>query len=116
MTCMNPTTQQLKVMERSPLRTAQEILRRIPRACDSPCINRSPNLNAFVECWIRRVKDEFLSKLIFFGRSSAERALKGTRSANRTLSPLSPPSTLLAGGRDDVDDDPRAHARPARAA
>ncbi|MBK6940453.1 MAG: transposase [Planctomycetes bacterium] len=37
---------------------------------------RSPNLNAFVERWIRSVKDECLSRLIFFGRSSVERALK----------------------------------------
>jgi putative transposase len=36
---------------------------------------RSPNLNAFVERWIRTVKDECLGKLIFFGRASVERAL-----------------------------------------
>lgn len=36
---------------------------------------RSPNLNAFVERWIRTVKDECLGKLIFFGRKSVERAL-----------------------------------------
>ena len=37
---------------------------------------RSPNLNAFIERWIRTVKDECLGKLIFFGRASVERALK----------------------------------------
>ncbi|MCC7170199.1 MAG: transposase, partial [Planctomycetes bacterium] len=37
---------------------------------------RSPNLNSFVERWIRSVKDECLGKQIFFGRSSVERALK----------------------------------------
>jgi putative transposase len=36
---------------------------------------RSPNLNAFVERWIRTVKDECLGKLFFFGRASVERAL-----------------------------------------
>jgi putative transposase len=36
---------------------------------------RSPSLNAFVELWIRTVKDECLGKLIFFGRASIERAL-----------------------------------------
>ncbi len=36
---------------------------------------RSPNLNAFVERWIRTVKDECIGKLTFFGRASVERAL-----------------------------------------
>lgn len=36
---------------------------------------RSPDLSAFVERWIRTVKDECLGKLIFFGQWSAERAL-----------------------------------------
>src|SRR6202790_5123157 len=36
---------------------------------------RSPNLNAFVERWVRSVKQECLSKLILFGESSLRRAL-----------------------------------------
>jgi len=36
---------------------------------------RSPNLNAFVERWVRSVRDECLSKLILFGESSLRRAL-----------------------------------------
>ncbi len=36
---------------------------------------RSPNRNAFVERWIRTVKNECLDKLIFFGRASVQRAL-----------------------------------------
>jgi hypothetical protein len=35
----------------------------------------SPNLNAFAERWVRSVKEECLSKLIFFGESSLRRAL-----------------------------------------
>jgi putative transposase len=36
---------------------------------------RSPNLNAFVERWVRSVKQECLSKLILFGETSLRRAL-----------------------------------------
>jgi putative transposase len=36
---------------------------------------RSLNLNAFTERWVRRVKEECLSKLILFGESSLRRAL-----------------------------------------
>ena len=36
----------------------------------------SPNLNAFVERWIRTMKNECLDKLIFFGRASVKRSLK----------------------------------------
>src|ERR1700722_14616881 len=36
---------------------------------------RSPNLNAFAECWVRSVKEECLSKLILFGEASLRRAL-----------------------------------------
>ena len=36
---------------------------------------RSPNLNAFAERWVRSVKEECLSKLIFFGVGSLWRAL-----------------------------------------
>ena len=35
----------------------------------------NPNLNAFVERWVRSVRDECLSKLILFGESSLRRAL-----------------------------------------
>jgi putative transposase len=36
---------------------------------------RSPNLNAYAERWVKSVKDECLSKLIFFGEGSLRRAL-----------------------------------------
>src|SRR5262249_45271903 len=36
---------------------------------------RSPNLNAFVERWVRSVKEECTSRLIFFGENSLRRAL-----------------------------------------
>jgi hypothetical protein len=36
---------------------------------------RSPNLNAFAERWVRSVKEECLSRLIFFGEQSLRRAL-----------------------------------------
>ena len=36
---------------------------------------RSPNLNAFAERWVRSVKEECLSRLIFFGENSLRRAL-----------------------------------------
>jgi putative transposase len=36
---------------------------------------RSPNLNAFAERWVRSVKEECLSRLIFFGETSLRRAL-----------------------------------------
>ena len=35
----------------------------------------SPNLNAFAERWVRSVKEECLSRLIFFGENSLRRAL-----------------------------------------
>jgi hypothetical protein len=36
---------------------------------------RSPNLNAFAERWVRSVKEECLSRLIFSGEHSLRRAL-----------------------------------------
>ena len=36
---------------------------------------RSPNLNGFAERWVRSVKEECLSRLIFFGEHSLRRAL-----------------------------------------
>jgi putative transposase len=36
---------------------------------------RSPNLNAFVERWVRSVKQECLSRLVLFGEGSLRRAL-----------------------------------------
>ena len=36
---------------------------------------RSPNLNAYAERWVRSVKEECLSKLIFSGEASLRRAL-----------------------------------------
>ena len=36
---------------------------------------RSPNLNAFAERWVRSVKEECLSRLIFFGEHSLRRAV-----------------------------------------
>ena len=40
-----------------------------------PLPARSPNLNAFVECRVKSVKDGCLSKLILFGETSLRRAL-----------------------------------------
>ena len=37
---------------------------------------RSPNLNSFVERWVKSAKDECLSKLILFGERSLRLALK----------------------------------------
>jgi Integrase core domain len=37
---------------------------------------RSPNLNSFVERWVRSVREECLSKLILFGERSLRRALQ----------------------------------------
>jgi putative transposase len=37
---------------------------------------RSPNLNAFLERFMRSMKSECLNRMIFFGRNSLERALK----------------------------------------
>ena len=37
---------------------------------------RSPNLNAFAERFVRSVKEECVGRMIFFGRSSLERALR----------------------------------------
>jgi transposase InsO family protein len=36
---------------------------------------RSPNLNAFAERFVRTIKEECVDRMIFFGRSSLERAL-----------------------------------------
>ena len=36
---------------------------------------RSPNLNAFIERYMRSMKDECLNKMIFFGEKSLRRAL-----------------------------------------
>jgi putative transposase len=36
---------------------------------------KSPNLNAYAECWVRSVKEECLAKLILFGERSLKRAL-----------------------------------------
>ena len=37
---------------------------------------RSPNLNAYAECFVRSVKQECLNRLIFFGEESLRRALR----------------------------------------
>ena len=37
---------------------------------------RSPNLNAHAERWVKSVKEECLSKLVFFGEASLKRALE----------------------------------------
>jgi putative transposase len=37
---------------------------------------RSPNLNAWVERFVRSIKEECLSKMIFFGERSLHRAIK----------------------------------------
>ena len=36
---------------------------------------KSPNLNAFMERWFRSLKSESLSRMIFFGKRSLERAV-----------------------------------------
>src|SRR5262245_33394235 len=36
---------------------------------------RSPNLNAYAECWVRSVKEECLSRVILFGEASLRHAL-----------------------------------------
>jgi len=36
---------------------------------------KSPNLNAFMERWFRRLKSECLDRIIFFGQRSLERAV-----------------------------------------
>ena len=36
---------------------------------------RSPNLNAYAERWVRSIKQECLSKLIFFGEASLRKAI-----------------------------------------
>jgi hypothetical protein len=41
-----------------------------------PLPPRSPNLNAYAECWVRSVKEEVLSRVILFGASSLRHALK----------------------------------------
>ena len=37
---------------------------------------RSPNLNAFAERFVRSIKSECLSKMIFFGQASLDRAIR----------------------------------------
>ena len=37
---------------------------------------RAPNMNAFAERFVRTIKDECLSKLIFFGEGMLQRALR----------------------------------------
>jgi putative transposase len=37
---------------------------------------RSPNLNAYAECWVRSVKEECLGKLILLSEGSLRRALR----------------------------------------
>jgi hypothetical protein len=37
---------------------------------------RSPNLNSYAERWVRKMKEECLSKLILFGEGSLRRALR----------------------------------------
>src|SRR5204863_2024597 len=37
---------------------------------------RSPNLNSYAERWVKSVKEECLSRLILFGKSSLRRALQ----------------------------------------
>jgi hypothetical protein len=42
---------------------------------------KSPNLNAFMERWFRSLKSESLSRMIFFGKRSLERAVAEIRRA-----------------------------------
>src|SRR4029077_907159 len=41
----------------------------------TPLPARSPNLNAYAERWVRSIKEDCLSKLIFFGETSLRRAV-----------------------------------------
>jgi len=41
-----------------------------------PLPPRSPNLNAYAERWVRSVKEECLSRLIFFGEKALWHALR----------------------------------------
>jgi hypothetical protein len=69
---------------------------------------RSPNLNAFAECWVRSVKAECLSELILFGESSLQRALtefvayyhSETQPSGKGNSLLFPASALKTRRRD----------------
>ena len=64
-----------------PARSRYEVLasfRAMPASGKVKCLAlppRSPNLNAFVERWVRSVKQECLSRLILFGEGSLRRAL-----------------------------------------
>ena len=40
-----------------------------------PLPPRSPNLNAYAECWVRSVKEECLSRVILYGEASLRHAL-----------------------------------------
>jgi len=66
---------------------------------------RSPNLNAFAERFVRSIKDECLSRMIFFGQASLRRAIKHFMAhyhaernhqglANLLLQPISAPALL----------------------
>ena len=37
---------------------------------------KSPNLNAYMERWFRRLKTECLDRMVFFGRKSLENAVR----------------------------------------
>jgi len=75
---------------------------------------RSPNLNAFAERWVRSVKEECTSKLIFFGEGSLRRALtqyiehyrqerNHQEKENRILLPLPRcPAQRRGGGRGEM--------------
>jgi putative transposase len=66
---------------------------------------RSPNLNAFAERFVRSIKEECLSRMIFFGQASLRHAVKNYMAhyhlernhqglGNRLLQPISAPALL----------------------
>ena len=59
---------------------------------------RSPNLNAFAERWVRSVKEECLSRLIFFGENSLRRAL------TQYIDGLPPGNEMWSSGEPPVSD------------
>jgi putative transposase len=48
---------------------------------------RSPNLNLYAGRWVRSIKEESLSRLILFGKSSLRRALQHNRTLPRGAQP-----------------------------
>jgi len=69
---------------------------------------RSPNLNAFAKRWVRSVKEECLSKLIFFGEESLRRALVQYQAHHHSERPRQGKENviLLPSSEENADDGP----------